>query len=222
MPLSSQTRIFSDPAQIAPLLRRQFPIRIDELQVIAAAIFRGFVQVSSLHPKGFRGTNAWAEGTSSLRALMIPKGWHVEDPQGQPRVVSKNGKIAITVSSGNADTGVANRVPQTRNDKGTQTAGSVHFNAQQMLLFPLPESDISSLIVPANGQSLWILLYYIDLDARHVRFELSQPTAMSEADKVNSWSTRFILPPLPFTPDFDDRSEDEGPDIDIQVTPKQL
>nr|WP_269319398.1 alkaline phosphatase D family protein [Pseudoxanthomonas suwonensis] len=49
---------------------------------------------------------------------------------------------------------------------------------------------------------LTILEQQLD-DPHEVRLELSQPTAMSDADKVSDWSTRFILPPLQFGPEWD-------------------
>ena len=52
--------------------------------------------------------------------------------------------------------------------------------------------------------------------------ELSQPTVMSDADKVSGWATRFILPPLRFGPEWDDRARDEAPHVDFDITPKQL
>ena len=90
-----------------------------------------------------------------------------------------------------------------------------------MSLLPITESE---LMPPpsSDGKELWILLYYIDFDAHEVRLELSQPTAMSDADKVNDWATRFILPPLRFSPEWDDQARDESPDVDFDITPKQL
>lgn len=215
-------QVFIDADRISIELSRRFGLTIAELNGVGHGIHRAFVQVTSLHPKGFNGTSGWAEGTSQLRAIMIPKGWHAEDPQGQPRVVAKDRKTGITLSSGNPDTGVPHRVPQTRNDKGTQTASSVSFNAKQGTLFPFVTSDNAPIAAkpPAKGQALWILLYYIDFDANELRLELSQPTGMSEADKVNGWSIRYILPSIPLGPELDDQRNDESPDIDFDVTPK--
>ncbi|HTD28033.1 MAG TPA: hypothetical protein VK660_01455 [Xanthomonadaceae bacterium] len=216
-----EAQIFLDPDRIELHLKRQFDLSVGELRSIAASIYRGFAQVSSLHPKGFNGTNAWAEGISQLRATLIPKGWRQDDPQGQPRIVSKNREISITVSSGNSDTGVPNRVPQTRNDKGSQTATSVQFNARQGVLFQMITADTAPVVVQKlKDEALWIFLYYIDFDAGQMRFELSQPTNMSDADKINGWSIRYILPPLPLDPILDESKPEDSPDIDFEVTPK--
>jgi len=214
--------VYFNPQMMEPRLQRTFGIGLAELQRVGEAAFRAFVGVSGLHPKGFNGTSAWAEATSQLRAILIPHGWIPKDPQNQPRVVSKSGRLAITVSSGTAETGDPNGNPQTRNDKGAQTAAGVDYNSRQLTLFPVKETDDQSPPAPRDGQQLWMLLYFIDFDAREVRLELSQPTAMSEADRVNRWATRYILPPLHFGPDVEDPSRDEGPDVDFDIAPKQL
>lgn len=220
---SPSPRTYFSPQFIEPRLRRLFGIGVEDLQSVGGAAFRAFVAVSALHPKGFNGTSAWAEATSRVRALLIPHGWVPRDPQNQPRIVSGDGRLAITVSSGTPDTGLVDGKPQTRNDKGAQTAGSVNYNVRQLALFPVTEAD-DYVSIPSStaGKQLWILLYYIDFDAHEVRLELSQPTAMSDADKVSGWFTRFILPPLHFAPEWGDLAGDEGLGVDFEVTPKQL
>lgn len=218
----AETQVIVEVAQVELELARHFDLSIRELRDVADCIYRGFVQVTSLHPKGFNGTNGWAEGTRQLRAILIPKGWHSDDPQGQPRVVSKDKKTSITVSSGNPDTGVPNRDPQTRNDKGGQTASSVQFNARQGVLFPLIAVSSGPFRARPKSEALWVLLYYIDLDAGEMRVELSRPTAMSEADRINRWSPRLILPSIPLSPAVDDLPRDESPDIDFEITLKNL
>ncbi|WP_435004708.1 hypothetical protein [Xanthomonas arboricola] len=211
----------TDAERIEFDLGRQFDLTTDEIRDVALQIYRGFTGVSGLHPKGFNGTNAWAEGTAHLRSLLVPKGWVLDDPSNQPRVVSPSGKLCLTVSSGTPDTGVPHRTPQTRNDKGSQTASSVQYNARQGNLFPVESSNVVSLSA-TDGQALWFLLYYIDLDAREVRVELSRPTAMSEADRVSGWSVRYIIPPVPALPELIDSNPAESPDIDFDVARKQL
>lgn len=220
MDLQTEHVIF-DPDRIEFELRRVFGLSADEVREVAVQVYRGFVEVSALHPKGYNGTKAWADGTAQLRATLIPKGWVLDDPNNQPRVVAPSGKLSITVSSGTADTGVPHRTPQTRNDKGSQTASSVRYNIRQGVLFPMTSSSASAAPAPA-GQALWILLYYIDLDERQVRVELSRPNAMSDADRVNGWSVRYILPPIPLLPGVADPNPAELPDIDFDVVPKQF
>jgi hypothetical protein len=220
MTSSPLNHVFVDADRIALELRRGFGLELADLEDVGTAIYQGFIQVSALHPKGFNGTNAWASGTARLRAIQVPRGWVPEDPHGQPRITAPGGKLSITVSSGNADTGVPHRMPQTRNDKGSQTARSVHYNAAQGLLFPVAEPAAVTRLRD-EGQALWMLLYYIDLEAGHLRMELSRPRGMSEADKINDWSVRYILPPMPLVSDVGDIAPDSLPDIDFDVLPKQ-
>ncbi|WP_313159761.1 hypothetical protein [Stenotrophomonas sp.] len=205
-------------------IARTFGIAPQAFEGVARSILRGFTGTSALHPKGYNGTRGWADGSAAVREALIPEGWHPEDPQNQPRVVSSKRRVAITVSSGSPQTGVAERTPQTRNDKGSQTSSSVNFNAKQLEMFPVND-QVSNIRPMESGQALWIFLYYIDPENRELRYELSRPTAMSEHDKVNEWSIRYIFPPLKFDAEFevDDRSDaqDVTPDIDITVTPKK-
>lgn len=212
-----------DPPIIEAAIQRIFGFGAHELNGVAKTMLTSFSQTSALHPKGYNGTRAWADGSAALREALVPHGWHPEDPQNQPRVVSADQRIAITVSSGSPYTGVVDRTPQTRNDKGAQTSVSVGFNARQGELFPIT-SQVVPLIQNFDGQALWVLLYYVDLDNRELRYELSRPTAMSEHDKINGWSTRYIFPSLRFDASFEidgqDDSFGDAPDIDIPVTPK--
>lgn len=217
----AQPKLIVDPSHIELALNQLFDLALADVKGVAESSYRAFVGVSSLHPKGFNGTSAWADGSAHLRSVMIAKGWYAEDPNNQPRVVSRDKKLAITVSSGNEYTGIEGRLPETRNIKGSQTASSVTFNSRQGILFPveLPEDQM---VVPMrpNEQALWMFLYYIDFDNAELRYELSLPTAMAENGKVIGWSQRIIFPPLSFSPEVDEHSIDDMPDIDISVTPK--
>lgn len=217
---SSESAIFIGE-QAQDLLWSQFGMSTQELLDVAKRLYAGFTGVTSLHPKGFSGTNAWAQGTSALRETLIPKGWRPDDPSGQPRVTSDTRKVAITVSSGDAYTGDPTHDPQTRNDKGTQTFNSVHFNSKQGRLFEIVSSADRRVALSTDGQALWILLYYIDLEGGEVRLELSKPSEMSEANKVSGWAARMIFAPLDVHDIEDgDDSIDDIPDIDIDVIPK--
>lgn len=218
----AQALVLTEGDRLEGVLRQSFGVTTKDIAAVAAAMYQGFREATSLHPKGFGGTNAWAQGTSAMRVLMIPKGWRAEDPLGQPRVVSRDKKISITLSSGNAFTGVADQIPQTRNDKGSQTVSSVNFNARQGQLFPADAIDHKSNVATPPGQVLWIFLYFIDLDNEEIRYELSQPTSMSDADKVSGWSTRLVFSPMQLEPIMEEYSDDDASDIDIEVTPKLL
>lgn len=208
-------------SQASELLTAQFGVSTQDIHDVVRRIYAGFSVVTSLHPKGFSGTNAWAQGTSSMRELFIPMGWQPDDPSGQPRVVSRSRRVAITVSSGDPHTGDPHHDPQTRNDKGAQTSNSVSFNSRQGQLFEVVTATDRRAAQASDAFALWIFLYYIDLDSGEVRFELSKPSDMSDANKVVGWSARMIFPPLNFRSSFESDDEADGmPDIDIDVVPK--
>jgi hypothetical protein len=185
-------------------------------------LLRDFRATGPNKPKSAPGTNAWQRGIEVLREETIPLGWTPDEPNNQPRAVSPDGTVAITVSSGDANTGNPNKEPQTRNDKGAQTSKCAHYNSQQGELFPsqLNVVSLSRSAEVAHGVELWILLFFIDLEKREVRYELSRPTSMSEKSKVNGWSHRLIMPPVAFDESSARHSPDSPAEVDVPVTPK--
>ncbi|WP_079437124.1 hypothetical protein [Zoogloea sp. LCSB751] len=219
--MSAERRIkYQDlPAEQAVTLL--FGVTRDELDRVVLQCWSAFMSVGPLKPKGFGGTNAWAFGTEALRELFVPKGWLPVNPNNQPRVVSPDGKHAITVISGDSDTGNPYREPQTRNKRGSQTLRSVSYNSIQGQLFPVSSAvrrdfDLDS----AEGQSLWILLFHVDTGAQEVRYELSRPVNFGDNDKVDGWEPRFIMPALSFQARGSRGTPDDGVDFDIPVTPR--
>ncbi|UUQ67286.1 hypothetical protein NLK61_11825 [Pseudomonas fuscovaginae UPB0736] len=191
-----------------------------ELNSVVLQCYRAFASVSPLHPKGYSGTSGWADGTQAIRATLLPKSWKPTNPNGQPRVVSPGGRYAITVSSGDVNTGNPNQTPQTRNAKGAQTSKSVAFNSRQGDLFRSEASSTVELPSRDDEQMLWILLYYVDLAGEEVRYELSCPVAIGDNGKVDGWSARIIMPAIRLgTPDPFGAPDPEQ-NLDIPVIPK--
>lgn len=194
-------------------------ITAGDLQATIMQVYRAFSAVGPLHPKGFSGTYGWADGTQAIRAIMMPKGWTMADPNGQPRIISPGGRYAITVSSGNAHTGNPNKTPQTKNSKGAQTTRSVAYNSRQGELF---DSEPQQNVIPVGTteQMLWFLLFYVDLEGGEVRYELSYPINVGDNNKVDAWATRLIMPALRLGSRDGSSLPESGPSIDIAVKPK--
>jgi len=192
------------------------------LPTVIEQLLRDFRATGPNKPKSAPGTNAWQRGIEVLREETILLGWTPDEPNNQPRTVSPDGKIAITVSSGDTNTGNPNKEPQTRNDKGAQTSRCAHYNSQQGELFPSQHNviSLSKAVTEEQGPELWILLFFIDLDKKEVRYELSRPTSMSEKSKVNGWSHRLIMPPVAFDDSSARQSPDSPAEVDVPVTPK--
>ncbi|RZO06274.1 hypothetical protein EKG40_19060 [Pseudomonas moorei] len=192
------------------------------LPTVVEQLLRDFRATGPNKPKSSPGTNAWARGIEVLREETILLGWTPDEPNNQPRTLSPDKKVAITVSSGDANTGNPHKEPQTRNDKGSQTSKCAKYNSQQGELFP-SQSNIVSLPTKADetlSEDLWILLFYIDVDKSEVRYELSRPTSMSENSKVNGWSHRLIMPALSFDQAIARQAPDSPAEVDVPVTPK--
>lgn len=219
--MSAERRIKYQDLPADQAVKLLFGVTKDELDGVALQCWMAFMSVGALKPKGFGGTNAWAFGTEALRALFIPKGWIPVDPNNQPRVISPDGKHAIAVISGDSDTGNPYGEPQTRNKRGSQTLRSVAYNSRQGQLFPVSSAvGERSKLDLAEGQSLWILLFHVDVGAQEVRYELSRPVNFGDNDKVDGWEPRFIMPALSFQARGSGGAPDDGVDFDIPVTPR--
>lgn len=202
-------------------IQELFGILEQDLKTTMLECFRAFISASPLHPKGSSGTMAWIQGTRTLRSVTLPQGWVLDDPKNQPRIVSPDGKHAITVMCGDENTGNPNRTPQTRNKRGRQTTNSVAYNAGQQDLFPVDREELQRFTPGSDSQqTLWILLFHVDLPNRVVQYELSRPVNMGENERVDGWAPRFIMPPLHIDESNDLPGPDSSPDIDIPVTPK--
>lgn len=220
MPPSNQ---FQHVADLPPEQAVEQLLGITSADLLAAALqcFRSASSAGPLQPKGSDGTLAWIYGTEAFRQQMLPKRWKPADPSNQPRVVSPDGKHAVTVACGDLNTGNPYAKPQTRNKRGNRTTKSVSYNARQADLFPVERRSRQIFVEdPLGEQTLWILLFYVDVENRTVHYELSRPINIGENGKVDDWSPRFIMPPLILDTLQDNHGSDEGPDIDIPVTPR--
>jgi hypothetical protein len=137
----------------------------------------------------------------SLRDLLAPK-WERSNEGNLPFTVNEAKTIALSVATGDEQTGNPEETPCTRSSKGPRTAGAVAANAHQLDLFPiavLPEELAK--IQGEGGRMTWLLLIHRDEWNREVRCELSRPTSMSENQHVDGWIERIILGSIPFDGD---------------------
>jgi hypothetical protein len=152
---------------------------------------------TSNHPPLYRGIAAWAETVSGLREQLLPMGWRRFEQGNLPLTVSEGGNIAITVSTGDEETGRRDGSPCTRSSKGPRTATAVTANALQLKLFGdirLRPEDLERI----NGQMTWILLFHRDTRENEVRSELSRPIKMDIEGHVTGWAERILLGSMPF------------------------
>lgn len=157
--------------------------------------FSAWASCTSNHPPAIPGLWAWGETVCALGERLIPLGWERRNESNWPLVINKNGTIALSVATGNEDTGRKDSDPLTASSKGPRTVNAIVAN-QRQLVFPEMLPPVESLNAP--GRATWLLLVYRDIDAREMRCELSRPISMDAEGRVDGWAKRIILKPRPF------------------------
>jgi len=159
--------------------------------------FSAWASCTENHPPSSPGYYAWAETVRTLREQLAPLGWSRLNEANLPLVVNQDGTIAISVSTGNENTGRTDGNPCTNSAKGPRTAGVIQVNQLQELLFPemaLPSREV----LDTAGRTTWILLMHRDIHSEEIRCELSRPIGMTEDGHVDGWAERIILKPTQF------------------------
>ncbi len=190
----SKPQIWADPIETPQRLTR---LGLTE-GVIRLAIEKGQAASASCtknHPSLQRGIMAWGEPICSLRESLIPEGWKRYDEGNQPFVVNADDTVAITVATGDENTGYKDQSPTTKSSKGPQTQIVVTNNALATSLFGDIRSDRQKKI---GTRQTWILLFYRDEDKSETRCELSLPSNITEQGWIDEWSERIILGTIPF------------------------
>ncbi len=188
-------------------------------EYLIEAVKRGYAARSNAtenDPPSAAGNNAFSAIVRAIREFFIPDGWERLNKSNLCFTVNLETKVAIVVSSGNANVGVAEEEPRTKNPKGEQYK-ILTFNNRDIFGF---EDKIQTILFP-DLQTL-VLLYYYDCKKGEMRLELSSPIEMDINGFVNGWHKRIILTPIPFdaqlTPTRQtDLSSVDSQDIDIQV-----
>jgi hypothetical protein len=194
-----KTNVFSKPEVSRDRLKQ---LGLDAL-LFTQAIQRGQAIAAGYtpnHPAICRGISQWGEIVAAIREQLLPRGWTRMDEDNLPLTVNPPRNIAISVSTGDENTGIVDATPSTRSTKGPRTANAVIVNALQLSLFgnvPLRPEELKR----SNGVMTWILLFHRDVTAQETRFELSRPVKMDSDGHVDVWVERIIFPALPFGTD---------------------
>lgn len=172
------------------------------------------------HPPAAPAFFMWAEIVRALRERLIPQGWARNDARNYSTVVDPASTFAIAVASGDAFTGIEDKTPSTRREKGPATQAAVEQN--QLTFEDIDPSFPRVLRVPTatttpSGMRTWLLLHYVDARAEEVRSELSLPDFISAEGFVTSWRERIMLPPTPFTSPVIADAPADGPTTPIEV-----
>jgi hypothetical protein len=149
------------------------------------------------HPPIGRGIGQWTEVVAAMRDQLIPRGWTRDDRENLGLTVNATKTIAISVATGDENTGNPDRIPSTRYSKGPKTQSAVIINALQLDLFGNVQLTPQQL-KKYPGVMTFMLLFHRDPMAKETRVELSRPVRMNSDGDVIEWAERIILPPVPF------------------------
>jgi hypothetical protein len=201
--------------------RRLADLGLNESDLLEAAErgFSAWASCTANHPPAIPGLLAWGETVCALRERLIPLGWERKDESNWPIVINKSGTIALSVATGNEDTGRKDNDPLTASAKGPRTVDAVVANQRQLVLFAemLPPRET----LRDRGRATWLLLLHRDLDAREMRCELSRPISMDDDGRVDGWAERIILTSRPFDGLggvlADDDNGPQSPEITVEI-----
>lgn len=164
------------------------------------------------------GAIAWGKHMRGMRDWLVPIGWARLDVRNVPMIVHPSGEFAITVSSGDENTGNPDRSPKSKNAKGSATEDLVANNKQLTFFYALPMPTPTP-NKPMSGRMTWVLLIARIND--EVFLELSLPNDMDEDGRVASWKERIILPTISTAQSIQNGIEFEfSEEIDINVVRK--
>lgn len=219
--MNPETQIYFDPFDIDQRLA-EFGLTREPFDIAAAENLSAFRSCTPNHPPTFPGTYGWAEANRSLRDGLTAARWTKKNETNLPLVINELGTMAITATSGDADTGIRDGFPCTRSAKGPRIADAIMANQRRFDFMEESESIVASMNVP--GRATWLFLIYRDFVRGELRYELSHPKHMGEDGHVDGWIERIIFPPVPF--DIDDLmrlgTDDGGQSPEITVEIKKV
>jgi hypothetical protein len=197
----------------------------------AIAIGESYRALCTLNdPPSFHGVTAWARTLRGCRELLSPLGWTKDDAGNYSTVVNPDKSLAISVATGDKETGIYDLArpyacPKLKHPKGNMTRAAVGRNATVLFLFPDLEADAKAKADEqdaAEKRITWILLKRRDGDT--IFAELSLPSKFSDGGQISWWERRIILEPFDVEPQADlrDDSDDDSGDAVIDVPVRRL
>jgi len=211
--------IRSEPWDINKRLM-ELGLKRENLERAAERGLAGFLSCTANHPCAVPGIWAWAETICALGEQHIPLGWRRLDESNWPLIVNKAGSVAVSVASGNEDTGRdGDRDPLTTSAKGPRTISAIATNRRQLNLFGEVLPSAESLTTP--GRQTWLLLVHRDIGSREMRCELSRPVSIDPRGRINLWAERIILKPRSFdgigAAILDGENGPQSPEIKVEI-----
>ena len=170
----------------------QLESRLKELNlnsdILVEACKAGLLAKANCTPfdtKGQPGYIQWNDTNSKLRFLTHNLEWDVYQENGIEGIISKDKKVRIIPSSGDAATGNPNQPASNKNRKGEKSIDIIENSKQGNLFTGFPNFEDEEI-------ETYILLYYAN--KRELRMELSKPSLIDKKGKIKAWNERLILP----------------------------
>ena len=210
------TRVHVRPAEVTAGL---FKLDLKKEALVQAVHF-GFsyaAECTRHDPTSLAGILFWGKIVRRLRDQLIPDGWDVENRQNLPLTVHPSKRWAIGVAAGDERTGIPDKTPSTRSERGPATRQVVDIN---QLSFAALSADFAELHA-ASIRETWLLMHYRDDEADEIRIELSLPAEMTGDGFVIQWKERIILRDdggtalARLVPTYDGGSDDDMIDIPV-------
>jgi hypothetical protein len=180
-------------------------------------------------PPSFHGVTAWARSLRGLRESLSHLGWTKDDTGNYSTVVNPDKSLAISVATGDKETGIYDpgrplASPKLKHPKGSMTQAAVALNRVVLYLFEDMAADAKAKAdeqEAAANRITWILLKRRERDT--VFAELSLASKL-DGGQVSLWEHRIILEPFDVEPvvDIDDDSGDDSGDLEIDVPVRRL
>ncbi|CAE6969238.1 hypothetical protein R69608_07188 [Paraburkholderia nemoris] len=208
------TVVFHEPADVeARLAELQLDRQVLIDAVLQAILYRA--RLTAHHPRLYRHSVLTNETVAALRDFLIPRGWEKQDEGNYELVVNPALNVAIAVASGDDATGLKDRTPSNKSEKGPRTVKAVDDN-RTADLFPetLPPVADEQRIPDTR-----ILLHHFNGD--ELRLELSRPNGYDSTQRfVTSWSERIVLGAIELDGDPTVLPIPQSPDVDVVVSRK--
>ncbi|MDE0035667.1 MAG: hypothetical protein OXU75_21375 [Deltaproteobacteria bacterium] len=162
-------------------------------------------------PPNTPGFIAWARTLRRLKELLVREGWTGNDYA----VLRPDGRLAISVTTGDEAAGNPDRTPKTKYPKGASTEVAIQRNRRQLNLFD-PASNREILEGPRPDEvQTWMLVRRRVNDT--VFLELSLPSDLGEDGRVEEWGARIILGPVALEPEpMPGQGDSQAIEIDIR------
>ncbi|WP_352286828.1 hypothetical protein [Psychrobacter sp. GW64-MNA-CIBAN-0177] len=197
-------------------------------EVFAKAVDAGFRayqrEDNDFSTKSAAGYNAWNYVVKELRLKALEHSWGTPfESNGIEGIKSSLRKITIIVNSGNNNTGIKDKEPKPKNQKGS---GYNVLMSDNLDLFTSCDDLFDANAITeesADPNQTWLLLFHIDERKEEIRFELLLPTKI-ENRVISGYKKRIILSPIDISnkPKFTSvkSEEDSTVGIDFDVPRK--